>query len=1061
MTGPIAGQRRDWYLQRLLNRLLDDPDPAARLALHTRELSDPTVALLDAWASLADVLSFYRDRIAAEGYLDSAVEASSVLAIANLLGTRPRPPMAASAHLAYTLHDEPDDAAVILSAGLLVQSVPGPGEQPQTFETAADLVARPSWNLLAPLAARPLPALSTAPSTAMLAIGGTTSRLTANSVLVLRSGTELIQALRVRTVRAEPAGDRTELVTEPISLAGARQTGGNPNQTAATGNSLPGTIGGLLGALSRQPGRASPLRRGPGQVFGAGSDTTPRLVAALHPELADTLYSALASSEALPDQVPTLFAMRVVAAPYGAQVPPQPVLDERGQQVASIEWGIGGNSRIAVTLTGATIVAVLRESGAALAESLQATLRGRQDRAVVAVSASAPGHPDQFRAVPLEAAPGVDLGELGRLSASGTGDALTVSYRDGASGVADFELTVTAASGSITFGLADGTSCDWLPLPGRAFHAALGLRQLDLRWNLDSTELTVSLSTPLPAADASVLHLDARYDQILPGTPIVITQAGQPSDEYPLVATVTAIDAVSITRYGTTARVSRLQLDRAWIGDQRTTADLRELAVYAHCDPLALLPVPITDDLSGQQLELDGLHSGLQAGRELIITGRRVDLATVDGTASAASGTGTGGATMASVEAGEVVTVAAIDISTDSDLPGATPHTTLSLLDPLTYTYRRDSVRIYANVVRAHLGATRVEVLGSGNPALASQAFVLSTGPTLDDPTPTGAASSLRIRVDGQYYDEVSRIDASTAPASYRTGLDPLGRSTISFAGPLPAGTDNVVAEYRVGAGGQANVSAHQLSQLLSRPLAVTAVDNPLAASGGSDPEDADTLRDRIPVGLTSLGRAVSLADYADLARSWPGIGKASAVSSTDGRRRIVRVTVAGSAPSPLGADSDLIAGLQTELSAADPRQQVLVVPADLVLIVLRVSIVHSARWTWDSVSAAARANLLQLLSYRSRELGEDVLISPILAAVHRVPGVLSCEVGGLALISRASTPDQLADLANALAEPVCSRIRLHTGLDPRPTSTSVPAAQLAHLTDAVPDTLLLEGRTP
>jgi hypothetical protein len=88
-------------------------------------------------------------------------------------------------------------------------------------------------------------------------------------------------------------------------------------------------------------------------------------------------------------------------------------------------------------------------------------------------------------------------------------------------------------------------------------------------------------------------------------------------------------------------------------------------------------------------------------------------------------------------------------------------------------------------------------------------------------------------------------------------------------------------------------------------------------------------------------------------------------------------------------------------------------------------------------------------------------LVSPILAAIQRVAGVLSCEVAGLALISDASTPDELADLANALAAPVPRRVRLHTGANPRPASTAVAAAQLAYLTDAVPDTLLLEGRTP
>ena len=39
-------------------------------------------------------------------------------------------------------------AAVTLPVGLRVQSVPGPGEQPQTFETVEEIEARPEWNAL-------------------------------------------------------------------------------------------------------------------------------------------------------------------------------------------------------------------------------------------------------------------------------------------------------------------------------------------------------------------------------------------------------------------------------------------------------------------------------------------------------------------------------------------------------------------------------------------------------------------------------------------------------------------------------------------------------------------------------------------------------------------------------------------------------------------------------------------------------------------------------------------------------------------------------------------------
>ncbi len=49
------------------------------VGLTTREPSDPAIALLDGWAMVADVLTFYQERIANEGYLRTATERRSVL----------------------------------------------------------------------------------------------------------------------------------------------------------------------------------------------------------------------------------------------------------------------------------------------------------------------------------------------------------------------------------------------------------------------------------------------------------------------------------------------------------------------------------------------------------------------------------------------------------------------------------------------------------------------------------------------------------------------------------------------------------------------------------------------------------------------------------------------------------------------------------------------------------------------------------------------------------------------------------------------------------------------
>ena len=73
------------------------PDGEIVEALHplrgltTRDPGDPSIALLDGWATVGDVLTFYQERIANEGYLRTATERRSVLELARLIGYAPRP----------------------------------------------------------------------------------------------------------------------------------------------------------------------------------------------------------------------------------------------------------------------------------------------------------------------------------------------------------------------------------------------------------------------------------------------------------------------------------------------------------------------------------------------------------------------------------------------------------------------------------------------------------------------------------------------------------------------------------------------------------------------------------------------------------------------------------------------------------------------------------------------------------------------------------------------------------------------------------------------------------
>src|SRR6476469_2737293 len=132
------GRFRESMLARLSSQ-------AALTLLTTRESDDPAIALLDCWAVIGDVLTFYQERIANEGYLRTATEPESLTRLGRLVGYSPRPPLASSTYLAYTL--DPGSKTVI-PAGSGAKSVAEQGELPQTFETIEELLAREEWNTL-------------------------------------------------------------------------------------------------------------------------------------------------------------------------------------------------------------------------------------------------------------------------------------------------------------------------------------------------------------------------------------------------------------------------------------------------------------------------------------------------------------------------------------------------------------------------------------------------------------------------------------------------------------------------------------------------------------------------------------------------------------------------------------------------------------------------------------------------------------------------------------------------------------------------------------------------
>ena len=225
-----------------------------------------------------------------------------------------------------------------IPAGTGANSVPGPGEQMQTFETSDPLQARPGWNVLKPRLTQPQTADTIA--TSGLYLQGTATGLKANDPLLVNLGNGL-QYVRIKSVRAEPDKNKNWTIVElPVDAAGqaaALTTATGARAAPATrARAAPATgaetragpkdqaLGTLVGGLSAPPSipPASPARlsRTTADSFAAGADVYPRLLAVVEPRLGEDLYTAV--SNLVSPEVPVqAWAMRVSAAPFGHNAP--------------------------------------------------------------------------------------------------------------------------------------------------------------------------------------------------------------------------------------------------------------------------------------------------------------------------------------------------------------------------------------------------------------------------------------------------------------------------------------------------------------------------------------------------------------------------------------------------------------------------------------------------------------------------------------------------------------------------------------------------------------------
>jgi predicted phage baseplate assembly protein len=1034
---------------------LADPKLAALKALRTREVEDPAIALIDAWAVVADVLTFYQERIANEGYLKTATERRSVVELARLVGSSLRPGVSASTCLAYSLEQ---NSTATIPTGSRAQSMPVQGQLPQAFETAEDMPARGEWNNLAPRLTRPQ---IVEPGKPTIYVAGITSNLKPNDpVLIVTSPPKL---RRLAAVEVQAQQNRTKVTLQYVSPPPAPQpiaagltplpVASDPARFAAAETPLSSIVT-LATALAKLPAETGAEKLLPGvmnlrpdeaPIPTPVTDAVPGVLKTFLPEVGPQLYTAWKNATTVAAPLTGEFhALRIQAAPFGHNAPLRPITNKRGVVTGTEEWPL---DVVTISITVSAQSESDAESRAVSVAHMQALLRGEKPTAVVKIARGS-----------RRASAEIDLSDT--VSSTPVGSWTMESQFTRHNHRIEFHCPELQRRFDIVLDerrARDEVKIDQETPIGVAEGQTVSSSAIGRRTTISNVDgISILDESAIAPERLDVIELDSVYEQIVPGGWVAIIR---PDRGEPIAAKVTEVQNVSMARYGMSGRVTQLTLARDWLDPKKDLllSAVRNVTVAAQSEQLSLAEEPIEEGVAGKEIELGDLYGEIPSGRQLIVTGERIDVGETSGV------TGT-----------ELVRLARVEHRVQVDRPpfarpGERTHSFLKLTSELAYTYKRDTVTIYGNVVRATHGETRTEVLGSGDGSRAMQAFTLRQAPLTHVPASTraGMASTLEVRVNDILWHEIATLaDAGASDRCYVTHTDDGGKTTITFGDGvhgmrLPTGRENVIAVYRTGTGSVGNVPANAVSQLGSRPFGVKAVIGPLAATGGVDREGREEGKSNVPLAASALDRLVSVQDHAAFARTFAGIGKACAVELSNGVQPVVYVTVAGADGALIDRNSDHFQNLlQAFRQFGDPHLPVQLDACELMLLVIGARVRVLPDYQWNTVEPRIRSALTDVFGFPRRDLGQSVALSEVISAIQRVSGVAYVDVDILDSVSRedAENPDEAQKKLKAIEESTKPRERICARLVGKDPVTNAPLpAQLAFLSPDVPETLMLK----
>lgn len=301
--------------------------------------------------------------------------------------------------------------------------------------------------------------------------------------------------------------------------------------------------------------------------------------------------------------------------------------------------------------------------------------------------------------------------------------------------------------------------------------------------------------------------------------------------------------------------------------------------------------------------------------------------------------------------------------------------------------------------VTAIEGETLEEIIGTSD-GEAWQEFYLPR---------SGVIEILGATIGGHSWSAVDSLADQLENAEvFTVDIDAWRRAEIFFGngrnGKIPPAGERITVRYRVGGGLTGNVAPNSITSI--RDIAQDSAGNKVSvnvtnsdwASGGADPESAESIKLWAPRYFETQNRCVTQQDYEAFAVKFNGIAKAKAfVRERTGEANVIRLyvlsygNIAGSVALTNQSVKDSLLDYLNDYKML--TDWIEIDDGKWKFIDFSGNVIVSDGFTSTSIQESIRSALSGLLDIETHEMGEPLRISDVYAAIDNIEGVIFVEL--------------------------------------------------------------------